>query len=71
MKTSTNHKVIKVILSLFLAFFCLFTADRVLASDYDYYNPIEKDASSTGFEAERSEERRVGKECRSRWSPYH
>ena len=26
----------------------------------------------TGFEIyERSEERRVGKECRSRWSPYH
>ena len=24
-----------------------------------------------GREAERSEERRVGKECRSRWSPYH
>ena len=23
------------------------------------------------FRAERSEERRVGKECRSRWSPYH
>src|SRR3712207_6316204 len=23
------------------------------------------------FEAHRSEERRVGKECRSRWSPYH
>ena len=23
------------------------------------------------FAAERSEERRVGKECRSRWSPYH
>src|SRR3989440_6784300 len=23
------------------------------------------------FEEERSEERRVGKECRSRWSPYH
>ena len=22
-------------------------------------------------EVERSEERRVGKECRSRWSPYH
>ena len=22
-------------------------------------------------EARRSEERRVGKECRSRWSPYH
>ena len=24
-----------------------------------------------GFDIERSEERRVGKECRSRWSPYH
>ena len=24
-----------------------------------------------GALAERSEERRVGKECRSRWSPYH
>ena len=24
-----------------------------------------------GTEMERSEERRVGKECRSRWSPYH
>ena len=23
------------------------------------------------IEASRSEERRVGKECRSRWSPYH
>ena len=23
------------------------------------------------FDEERSEERRVGKECRSRWSPYH
>src|SRR6266852_9047564 len=24
-----------------------------------------------GFEGSRSAERRVGKECRSRWSPYH
>src|SRR2546427_11140684 len=27
--------------------------------------------SLDAFEAGRSEERRVGKECRSRWSPYH
>ena len=30
--------------------------------------------TKVGFECEsdgRSEERRVGKECRSRWSPYH
>ena len=25
----------------------------------------------TDYSQERSEERRVGKECRSRWSPYH
>ena len=27
--------------------------------------------STTGTAHHRSEERRVGKECRSRWSPYH
>ena len=27
--------------------------------------------NATYVEAKRSEERRVGKECRSRWSPYH
>ena len=28
-------------------------------------------ADATGIQRRRSEERRVGKECRSRWSPYH
>ena len=28
-------------------------------------------AWSTAIGLQRSEERRVGKECRSRWSPYH
>ena len=28
-------------------------------------------AARLKFEGLRSEERRVGKECRSRWSPYH
>ena len=27
--------------------------------------------SASGLTKARSEERRVGKECRSRWSPYH
>ena len=31
---------------------------------------LEEDANKWGLEL-RSEERRVGKECRSRWSPYH
>ena len=32
-------------------------------------NILEVKAGTTGYQ--RSEERRVGKECRSRWSPYH
>ena len=31
----------------------------------------EKRPTQEEIAAERSEERRVGKECRSRWSPYH
>ena len=31
---------------------------------------IVKESQKAGLKA-RSEERRVGKECRSRWSPYH
>ena len=29
------------------------------------------DHFDSGITSQRSEERRVGKECRSRWSPYH
>src|SRR3712207_958546 len=34
-----------------------------------YVDPVKKPDTSTL--EKRSEERRVGKECRSRWSPYH
>ena len=34
--------------------------------DTEFYNNLEEIN-----QALRSEERRVGKECRSRWSPYH
>ena len=35
-------------------------------------NPVcRKEAVIVGDHFRRSEERRVGKECRSRWSPYH
>ena len=33
--------------------------------------PIEEDDKKLIEKYERSEERRVGKECRYRWSPYH
>ena len=39
----------------------------------DEFYPQKADTSSyyTKKDIDRSEERRVGKECRSRWSPYH
>ena len=44
---------------------------------FKVWGPAEFQADSDGmahreqWELKRSEERRVGKECRSRWSPYH
>src|SRR5260370_6728506 len=38
---------------------------------FDSYGSTEPMKSSDGGGIYRSEERRVGKECRSRWSPYH
>ena len=32
---------------------------------------IQESPYNVGVDCARSEERRVGKECRSRWSPYH
>src|SRR2546430_16337545 len=37
----------------------------------DVRRRAEADRSQAVSKAHRSEERRVGKECRSRWSPYH
>ena len=43
----------------------VYAADNSVISEYYLQNRRSVDKSS------RSEERRVGKECRSRWSPYH
>ena len=45
----------------------------VVQEDSQVYEIIQKIEDTDGFKElkERSEERRVGKECRSRWSPYH
>ena len=37
----------------------------------EYYSELSLYKIAAKEIAERSEERRVGKECRSRWSPYH
>ena len=44
---------------------------KIILGDKNIENAknIQKTMVDAGFD--RSEERRVGKECRSRWSPYH
>ena len=42
-----------------------------LASSRKRLLSLSKDSKYVSLRALRSEERRVGKECRSRWSPYH
>ena len=45
---------------------------RRCVDDYGMISPGDRIAVGiSGEQHERSEERRVGKECRSRWSPYH
>ena len=53
----------------------LISGPRQPGNDIDVYlAPLLDDLKmlwEEGVESYRSEERRVGKECRSRWSPYH
>ena len=44
---------------------------ELVIKDTVYAGFITKKEVSGMLEKKRSEERRVGKECRSRWSPYH
>src|SRR2546430_16579081 len=44
--------------------------DKINGASIFYANPSIKYAR-VAYRGMRSEERRVGKECRSRWSPYH
>ena len=45
--------------------------DEVKAEVREAALPSGPDSPAEGETRSRSEERRVGKECRSRWSPYH
>ena len=69
------------LLSLAVLFSCLFSNTAFAKLEVPAAPPLERpiidQTESLANEdidriaAERSEERRVGKECRSRWSPYH
>src|SRR5258708_30650832 len=43
----------------------------LVSPDPDVKSVFKKNPNWWGLKENRSEERRVGKECRSRWSPYH
>src|SRR2546430_7165331 len=47
------------------------TVEQKIASGFNRNNMINFEGGAIPEEYHRSEERRVGKECRSRWSPYH
>src|SRR3712207_9139955 len=49
----------------------VFMSGRLPSRIGAYDNAAEFPAEIPTFAHARSEERRVGKECRSRWSPYH
>src|SRR2546430_9721342 len=66
------HRVIKgdVDPKMFKDKIVLVGTTSVLLHD-NFATPFERSGQMPGVEIHRSEERRVGKECRSRWSPYH
>ena len=53
----------------------ILSEDTLVVTLHDALTPAERALAESPAGAEqvqgRSEERRVGKECRSRWSPYH
>src|SRR5258708_40305812 len=44
---------------------------QVTVASKDVLIVFKREGDKGSYAAPRSEERRVGKECRSRWSPYH
>ena len=72
--------ILNIIQKLFEGYYSVFDAkalgssNNVFALEAFKSNPlvaIQHDGDLSRIEDNRSEERRVGKECRSRWSPYH
>ena len=63
----------KTIRKIYLCFIItiLFTTGIALGNDTNLENKEYTEIYKQWLELSRSEERRVGKECRSRWSPYH
>ena len=71
-KLNLNRKITLIILGLFLVL--NIGRESFAITSIEEIKEIEKSKDIETLESKfvlRSEERRVGKECRSRWSPYH
>ena len=69
---NTKNATDKMFVSLFWELFCDITnVDSGKRIFFTIYSLGYREGLETGEYRTRSEERRVGKECRSRWSPYH
>ena len=77
-----KKRTIGIILLVVMVFFAACNGQISNTSDSKEQETVEKtqnlmnetptaEKSGKSEESSRSEERRVGKECRSRWSPYH
>ena len=69
-------RVFSVLMSIVIVLSCIvfiMPPNIVLAANNadDIVSIARGELGSTNYSKYRSEERRVGKECRSRWSPYH
>ena len=67
-KGESDAVIVKGIVSLLISILSDHTPQEILDADLYF---IEKIGLKEHLSPTRSEERRVGKECRSRWSPYH
>ena len=68
----TLHRVLIMIPTLLVISFVTFAIIKLPPGDFlsNQIAELQSQGDKAALE-KRSEERRVGKECRSRWSPYH
>ena len=67
----TAGKLFAMILTVSVAVSCVVSTGIFTVSAYTAPKEGKIFYNKTMYDKYRSEERRVGKECRSRWSPYH
>ena len=73
LKLSLLFLVFFIFITSMITYFSFKSKDNQKSKNYNYvfFNPSQITEDKIIGTTTRSEERRVGKECRSRWSPYH